>query len=82
MVGGLAFFQLIDKGDWQYLLMGAAVIIFVDIAVFSIPTIRKIWKTEFGSHDDIKEYIQKNDLMAENQQDKLNYFSELVQLAP
>ena len=29
----------------------------IDVAIFSTPTIKKIWNTEFGVHGDIKEYI-------------------------
>src|SRR5690625_3066431 len=45
IVGTLSLFKIIDKNDWQYLLMGAAMVIFIDISVFSTPTIKRIWNT-------------------------------------
>ncbi|HLS59715.1 MAG TPA: type II toxin-antitoxin system SpoIISA family toxin [Virgibacillus sp.] len=48
IIGALSLFHIIDKKDWQYLLIGAAMIVFIDIAIFSTPPIKKIWNTEFG----------------------------------
>ncbi|WP_281269243.1 type II toxin-antitoxin system SpoIISA family toxin [Paraliobacillus ryukyuensis] len=59
-----------------------AIVIFIDIFVFSTPTITKIWKTEFQAYDPLKTYIQENSFIEEKQRDKLNYFSQLIQIAP
>lgn len=74
--------QLFTIKDWQTLLILAGVIVFIDIFIFSTPTITKIWKTEFQAYDPLKIYIQENSFMEEKQRDKLNYVSQLIQMAP
>ncbi|ENH97547.1 hypothetical protein J416_06033 [Gracilibacillus halophilus YIM-C55.5] len=83
VIGMLLLMQTISIEDnWKLLMMLAGMIVFIDIFVFSTPTIKKIWKTEFQAYDPLKQYIQENSLIEEKQKDKLNYFSQLVQIAP
>ncbi|MFD2657247.1 type II toxin-antitoxin system SpoIISA family toxin [Gracilibacillus thailandensis] len=82
VIGALWLVEIISIDDWQKLVILAGMAVFIDIFVFSTPTIKKIWKTEFQSYDPLKTYIQENSLIEEKQQDKLNYFSQLLQIAP
>ncbi|MDX8045914.1 type II toxin-antitoxin system SpoIISA family toxin [Gracilibacillus sp. S3-1-1] len=74
--------EVVTIDDWQRLAVLAVIIIFIDIFVFSTPTIKSIWKTEFQSYDPLKTYIRENTYMEERQQNKLNYFSQLLQITP
>lgn len=74
--------EFISIDEWQRLAVLAGITIFIDIFVFSTPTIKSIWKTEFQSYDPLKTYIQENSYIEEKQQNKLNYFSQLLQIAP
>ncbi|QGH35012.1 hypothetical protein GI584_13600 [Gracilibacillus salitolerans] len=81
-IGTLWLIEFISLDDWKKLVILAGLAIFIDIFVFSTPTIKKIWRTEFQNYDPLKTYIQENSLIEEKQQDKLNYFSQLLQIAP
>ncbi|SFL80477.1 Toxin SpoIISA, type II toxin-antitoxin system [Gracilibacillus orientalis] len=81
-IGTLWLAEVISIDDWQRLVILAGMAVFIDIFVFTTPTIKKIWKTEFQAYDPLKTYIQENSLIEEKQQDKLNYFSQLLQIAP
>ncbi|WP_231710742.1 type II toxin-antitoxin system SpoIISA family toxin [Gracilibacillus suaedae] len=81
-IGALWLVEIVSIDDWKKLVILAGMAVFIDIFVFSTPTIKKIWKTEFQSYDPLKTYIQENSLIEEKQQDKLNYFSQLLQIAP
>lgn len=81
-LGILWIVQILSIKDWQTLLILAVIVVFIDISVFSTPTIKKIWRTEFQAFDPLKSYIQENSLLEERQKDKLNYFSQLIQIAP
>ncbi|MGP4041809.1 type II toxin-antitoxin system SpoIISA family toxin [Gracilibacillus sp. D59] len=81
-VGILWIIDIISIVDWEMLVILAGMVIFIDIFVFSTPTIKKIWRAEFQSYDPLKTYIQENSYIEEKQQDKLNYFSQLIQVAP
>lgn len=74
--------DFISIDDWKRLVILAGIAVFIDIFVFSTPTIKSIWKTEFQSYDPLKTYIQENSYIEEKQQNKLNYFSQLLQIAP
>lgn len=82
LVGVLWLVKVITIDDWQTLIILAGIVIFIDIFVFSTPTITKIWQTEFQAYDPLKTYIQENSYIEEKQQNKLNYFSQLIQIAP
>src|SRR5699024_6730974 len=81
-IGILWIFNIIFIHDWQTLIVLAGTVVFVDIFVFSTPTIKKIWRAEFQAYDPLKTYIQENSFIEEMQRDKLNYFSQLIQIAP
>lgn len=82
LVGFLWLFKLIAIDNWQTLIILAGIVVFIDIFVFSTPTITKIWQTELQAYDPLKTYIQENSYIEEKQQNKLNYFSQMVQIAP
>lgn len=81
-IGMLWVFKIILIHHWQTLVVLAGIVIFIDIFVFSTPTIKKIWRAEFQAYDPLKTYIQENSFIEEMQRDKLNYFSQLIQIAP
>lgn len=50
----ITFYEFAAK-DWNLLLLAAASVVFIDIAIFSTPRIKKIWNTEFDL-DEIEAY--------------------------
>ncbi|PPA69672.1 type II toxin-antitoxin system SpoIISA family toxin [Jeotgalibacillus proteolyticus] len=71
-------FSVVDIENWQLVLQLAAIILFVDLAIFQNPNILKFWNAEFQYDDHLRESLKDLEDEAIKIEKKIESFSTLV----